>query len=65
MNPMQMNPWYKSSKFWTMASGVFLLVGSVLSGEATVSQVVYPAIVLILGYFGIRIAESSIKGEKK
>lgn len=51
------NPWFKSHKFWVMISSVIALVGTVISGEATVGQVLYPAITLILGYMGINVID--------
>ena len=58
---MKMNVWYNSHKFWAMVAAQILLISTVLSGEATVQQIVTPAITLLLGYFGIRVAESVTK----
>lgn len=56
-----MNPWYKSHKFWATIAGEIALITTVLSGEATVTQIVTPAVMLLLGYFGIRVAEYQVK----
>jgi hypothetical protein len=56
-----MHPFYKSHKFWTVVSALLALVVSVITGEATVTQITGPAIALILGYFGIRVVEAQVK----
>lgn len=55
-----MHPFYKSHKFWVMVSGAVSLIGAVMAGEATVAEVVNQFIALILGYCGIRVAETKV-----
>jgi len=61
MNPLTMNPWYKSHKFWGTAIAELLLIVSVMTGKATMPEIIAPAITLLLGYFGIRVAETAVK----
>ncbi len=55
-----MHPFYKSHKFWVVVTGAVSLIASVVTGEATVPEVVNQFITLILGYCGIRVVESKV-----
>lgn len=59
-----MKPFYLSHKFWVLVSSLVALAGAVISGEASVSEVINQAVVLILGYLGIYVADKKVNNRK-
>ena len=55
-----MKPFYKSEKFWIFVTSIMGLIGTVIAGEQSVSQVIPQFISFVLGYMGLQVADKKI-----